>query len=243
MTTKPKPISFDKTIIPEEEHKKQEDLYNEESNDEKSSEESAEEIIDLDNISNEDNTIDKNRDTKMLTQTKENLNTQVSGDGQGETTDRRGLPLKLQTIDINCCPKEDIVNFLMKKDLFGSCSSLELDAMANYPFKTSRKRNQKYMNVESSFKQNKSKPNYLLSNSLENGHPEMTYDFNTACNKVARQVAEGKNEDRSMRLLFSKKSLKKAQNLDAAKRDNIATKVDFYLNKKIKKIEVIYIII
>lgn len=247
MTTKPKKISFDNTIIPiEEDPKKHEELYNEGNDeDEKSSDENEEEeeIIDLDNIGHDDSYLkDKGGDAKFHNQQtlgKENLKTQVTGDGQQETSERRNLPLNLQNLDINFYPKEEIVNFLMKKDLFGSCSSLELDAMANLPFRTSRKRNQKYMNVESSFKQNKSKPNYLLSNSLETGHPEMTYDFNTACNKVAKQIAEGKHEDRSVKLLFSKKMLKKAQNLEAAKRDNITSKVDFYLNKKIKKIEVL----
>ena len=69
--------------------------------------------------------------------------------------------------------------------------------------------------------------------------PEMTYDFNTAWNRVIKRVVDNKIEDKSLKLLVSKKNIEKSMNLESAKRENISTKVDFYINKKTKTVEVI----
>jgi hypothetical protein len=247
-------IAADKALdIKEEEGKKKKDEEgeNEEEEDisqdegeeeaEDDAEEEEDEIIDLDDLGGDDLEVNKRNSQKEINQIdglKENLNTQITGtmaDNRIETTDRKtGGPLCLQNLDVNTVPKEEIVNFLLNnKELFGSCSSLDLDVMVSSPFKSERKkRNNKYNKVESSFKQNKIKPNYILSNSMEIGNPEMTYDFRTACNRVA----DG-NADKSLKLLVTKKAMAKTKNLEASKRDHIATKVDFYISKKTKKIE------
>ena len=210
-------------------------------------EDKEEEIIDLDEI-NEDqadpNKLNNTKETNAvenLTNDKENLNTQFTGSVESvvgrNQSDKRLDSLNLQNIDVKIFPKEQILNFLMNnKEIFGSCSSVNLDTL-NIPVKSEKKTNKKYKNIESSFKQTRIKPNYMLSNSMND--PEMTYDFNTAWNRVIKRVVDNKIEDKSLKLLVSKKNIEKSMNLESAKRENISTKVDFYINKKTKTVEVI----
>ena len=203
--------------------------------------EKEEEIIDLDDLAEEEADLNKRNSKKddiimqNITNEKENLNTQITAEATNER-ERRNEPLNLNNLDVNIVPIEEIVNFLLNsKELFGSFSTNDIKT-PKCPDNLSKKINHKYKNIESTFKQAKIKPNYILSGSMNN--PEMTYDFNTAWNRVIKKAVDDKIVDNSMKLLVTKKHIKKSRNLDATKRENISTKVDFYVNKKTKTIEV-----
>ena len=130
------------------------------------------------------------------------------------------MNLNFLTLDFKTIPREEIVNFLLNiKEMYNSNSNYKLD-IQNTGKKTKRYKKDKYINVESSFKQTKAKPNYLLSYSMND--PEFTNDYNTACSKVIKKAIDEKIEDKHIKLLLTKKAVKKSRN------------VIFYIFKSVK---------
>ena len=184
---------------------------------EQQQEDESEEIIDLDF---NDEEADPNKRTSQKdvfikeenTIVKDNLNTQITTNGEKLDHEKKSVsPLNLHKIDFNTIPKDEIVNFLLNnKDLFDSTGN-EIIENQKIAKKAKKGKKDKYINVESSFKQTKIKPNYFLSNSLND--PELVADYNTACSRVIKKALDDKNEDKHMKLLVTKKGVKKSRNV------------------------------
>ena len=177
-------------------------------------EDQDEDIVDLDEVHGDEPELSqKNIEQGENTITKDNLNTQLTTNGENpENNGKRVSPLNLnfRTIDFNTVPKDEIVDFLLNnKEMFYSDSNPNIN---KYFTKKHRKlKKDKYINIESSFKQTKAKPNYFLLNSSNN--PEKTYDFDTARSRVIKKAIDEKNVDEHVKLLVTKKGAKKTKNV------------------------------